>query len=541
MQQFDAVIVGGGHNGLVCATYLGKAGLRVCVVERRPILGGAAVTEEVWPGFHVPVASYWMSLLQPKIVLDLELQRHGLEVVPTAPGFQPFEDGRCIVFYPEIERMCAEIRQFSQADADAYPRFIAHMEALMPYLRQILFETPIDPTTGQFKDIANALSFAWRFRHIGARFYEIWDLLTLSAVDFLKRWFESDQMLTAFGSYASGAGGSVSPKSVGSAYVLARPMIRRSDTAAGPGGLVKGGMGTITKAIARSAEQVGVTLLTGRSVKAIDIVDGQATGVILEDGDKIGARIVASNASARLLLLNLVDKRWLSPEVIAAIKRYRVDSTCFKINLATSDLPRWRAYDARQLPTRDPGSITIAENLEELEQAFQTAISGGISLRPYMWIVTPSAFDSTVAPPGQHIVSILGGHVPYKLKGREWDDAARNELYDIVIRQICRYAPGFESSVLHSQVLVPPDIERIFALPGGHVHHGELTLDQVFWRRPIAGYANYRTPVRSLYVCGASTHPGGGVTGVPGHNAAREILFDLGQKAKAKAMRYVEP
>jgi phytoene dehydrogenase-like protein len=235
----------------------------------------------------------------------------------------------------------------------------------------------------------------------------------------------------------------------------------------------------------------------------------------------------------------MVDKQWLSQDVIDAVKRIRIESTCFKINLATTALPRWRAYDTRGLKEVNPGSITLAENLDELEEAFQAAMHGGISPKPYMWIITPSGFDNTVAPPGQHFVSILGGHVPYKLKGRAWDEAAHDELYDVVMRQICRYAPGFDSTVLHRQVLVPPDIEAHFALPGGHVHHGELTLDQVFFRRPIAGCADYRTPVKHLYMCGASTHPGGGVTGVPGHNAAREILVDLGRKDAAKAMKYL--
>jgi phytoene dehydrogenase-like protein len=538
VQQYDAVIVGGGHNGLVCAAYLGKAGLKVAVIERRPIVGGAAVTEEVWPGFHVSVASYWMSLLQPKIVMDLDLRRHGIEVIPTPPGFQPFEDGRSLVFWSDTQKMVQEIRRFSDEDAEAYPRYLAHIESLLPYLRRLLFETPIDPTTGQLKDISKAIGFAWRFRNIGSHFYDIWDLLTLSAVEYLKRWFRSEAVLTAFGCYASGSGGSISPKSPGSAYVLARPFIRDPNTAAGPGGLVRGGMGSISQALARAAEEAGVTILTNRTVKSIDIIEGTARGVILQDGEVIGAKVVVCNASARLLFLEMIDPSWLKPEVIDAVKRIRIESTCFKINLATTALPRWSAYDARGLQDRNPGSVTTAENLEELEEAFQAAMQGGISPRPYMWLITPSGFDPNVAPPGKHFVSILGGHVPYKLKGREWDDAAHDELYDIVMRQICRYAPGFDACVLHRQVLAPPDIERIFALPGGHVHHGELTLDQVFFRRPIAGFANYRTPIANLYMCGASTHPGGGVTGVPGHNAAREVLWDAGRQRAAKAMRY---
>jgi phytoene dehydrogenase-like protein len=530
MQKYDAVIIGAGHNGLVCATYLAKAGLKVCALERRPVVGGAVLTDEVWPGYWVSVASYWMSLLQPKIMIDLQLRRHGLEVIATPPGFQPFEDGRSVVFWPDTQRMIEEIRVFSAADAEAYPKFLAHMQGLLPYLRRLLFETPVDPTTGKLKDLARSMSLAWRFRDIGARFYDIWDLLTLSAYDFLRRWFESETVLTAFGCYASGSGGSISPKTPGSAYVLARPLLRDPTTEAGPGGLVRGGMGSIAQALTRAAAEAGVRLLTGRSVSGVDIRDGRARGVLLEGGERIEADTVVANADAKSLFLRLIDKQWLSDEVVAAVRRIRTDSNCFKINLATSDLPRWTAYDARRLEDPNPGSVTIAENLDELETAFESARHGKMAERPYLWIVTPSAFDPTVAPEGRHVVSILGGHVPYTIKGREWDAAARDELYRIVIRQICRYAPGFDRAVLHRQVLAPPDLESMFGLPGGHVHHAELSIDQIFFRRPIAHYADYRTPVRSLYMCGASTHPGGGVTGVPGHNAAREILRDLGRK-----------
>lgn len=530
MQKYDAVIIGAGHNGLVCAAYLGKAGLKVCAVERRSVVGGAVLTEEVWPGYKVSVASYWMSLLQPKVMIDLELGRHGLEVIDTPPGFQPFDDGRGLVFWPDTGRMIEEIRSFSAADADAYPKFVAHMEALLPYLRRLLFETPVDPTTGKLRDIARTVSLAWRFRDIGPRFYDLWDLLTLSAYDFLRRWFESETVLTAFGCYASGSGGSISPKTPGSAYVLARPLLRDPGTAAGPGGLVRGGMGSIAQALGRAAEEAGVTLLTGRSVTRVDIRDGQARGVILENGERIEADTVVANADAKSLYLRLIDPRWLGEDVISAVKRIRTESNCFKINLAATDLPRWSSYDARRLADKNPGSITIAENLEELETAFESARHGRMAERPYLWIVTPSAFDPTVAPAGRQVVSILGGHVPYKLKDREWDAAARDELFQIVIRQICRYAPGFDGCITHKQVLVPPDLERIFGLTGGHVHHAELSIDQIFFRRPIAHYAAYRTPITNLYMCGASTHPGGGVTGVPGHNAAREILRDAGRK-----------
>ena len=252
--------------------------------------------------------------------------------------------------------------------------------------------------------------------------------------------------------------------------------------------------------------------------------------MILENGERIAAPVVAVNASAKLLYLEMIDRQWLSEDVIASVRRSRTDSIAFKINVAASALPRWTAYDSRRLNDPNPGSITLAENADELEDAFYSARNGEMAKRPYLWIVTPTASDPTLAPPGQHILNIMGGHVPYTLRGREWDAAAREELFAIVMKQIGRYAPGFDKAVTHKQVLAPPDIEALFALPGGHVHHGEMSLDQIFFRRPIARYADYRTPVKSLYLCSASAHPGGGVTGVPGHNAAREILRDLGRK-----------
>lgn len=527
MPTLDAVIIGAGHNGMVCAAYLAKAGLKVTALERRSLVGGPVVTEELWPGYRISVAAFWMSLLQPRVMMDLELRKYGIEVLETPPGFQPFSDGSSLVFWPDTQRMVAEIRKFSAADAEAYPRFVAHMEGLMPYLRRLLFEVPVDPTTGRLGDLGRALSLVWRFRDIGARFYDVWDLLTLSAYDFLRRWFESETMLTALGSYASGSGGNISPKTPGSAYVLARPMLRDPNTPAGPGGLVKGGMGAVTQAIRRAAEAAGVEVRTNATVVRVMVENGAARGVELADGERIDAKLVIANANAQTTFLRLVDETHLPAGFVSAVKRIRTDSSCFKINLAVDQLPRWSAYEARGLDAPNPGSITIAENLEELEDAFGAARHGRMAPRPYLWILTPSAFDPTVAPSGKHVLSVFGGHVPYRLRDREWDEAAREELYDIVMRQISRYAPGFGNSVIHKQILVPQDLERIFDLPGGHVHHGELSLDQIFFRRPVARYADYRSPIRGLYQCGASTHPGGGVTGVPGYNAARIVLQDL--------------
>jgi phytoene dehydrogenase-like protein len=527
VKAYDAVIIGAGHNGLVCAAYLAKAGVKTCLIERQPFVGGAAISREVWPGYKVSVASYWMSLLQPKIMLDLDLLNNGVEVIAVPPSFQPFSSGKSIVYWPDEERFRRELAQFSQKDAEAYPKFMAHMNGLIPYVRRLMFETPVDPTTGRLRDIGKALGLAWRMRDMGRGIYDLWDLLTLSAHDYLKRWFESDEVLTAFGCYASGSAGLISPKTQGSAYVLARPLMRDNTTAAGGGGLVRGGMGSISDALLQVATQHGASVITGHSVARVDIQHGRARGVVLDNGEVIQAKTVISNAGAKATYLDLIGRDKLEDDVVGRVERIRTESIAFKINLATKSLPRWTAYDERRLNEPNPGSVTIAENSEELEEAFHSARRGEMARRPYLWITTPSAFDETVAPRGKHVVQIMGGHVPYTLREGEWNADTRNRLLQIVIDQICRYAPGFDTEVLHAQILTPPDIENMFAMTGGHVHHGEMSLDQVFFRRPIAHYADYRTPIAGLYMCGAACHPGGGVTGVPGHNAAREILADL--------------
>ncbi|MBX5173331.1 NAD(P)/FAD-dependent oxidoreductase [Rhizobium sp. NZLR1b] len=534
MRKFDVIVIGGGHNGLVCACYLAKAGLKVCVVERQPFVGGAAISREVWPGFTISVASYWMSMLQPKIMLDLRLQENGVEVISVPPSFHPFDSGKSIVYWPDEQRFVEELAQFSKKDAANYPKFAAHMADIIPYIRRLMFETPVDPMTGKIKDITKAMSLAWRLRDIGARVYDIWDLLTLSADDYLRRWFESDEVLTAFGSYASGSAGLISPKTQGSAYVLARPYMRDNSTSAGGGGLIKGGMGSISEALLRVAKAHGVEVLTGEKVRKVDISNGKAVGVELESGPHLIAKTVVSNAGAKMTYFDLIGTEHLSDAVKGQVERHRTKSIAFKINLACNALPRWTAYDSRRLNEPNPGSVTLAENSGELEDAFHTAQNGEMAKHPYLWITTPSAFDETVAPEGKHVVQIMGGHVPYKLNGREWDETTKKELLDIVIDQICRYAPGFEKEVLHAQILTPKDIEEMFAMVDGHVHHGEMSLDQVFFRRPIQHYADYRTPISGMYMCGAACHPGGGVNGVPGHNAAREILRDLGKAFPAK-------
>ena len=521
-RDYDAVIIGAGHNGLVCGAYLAKAGLKVCVLERRSVLGGAAATEELWPGFKISPAAFVMSLMQPKIVDDLELKKFGLAIIRPAPLYQPLPDGSHIAFFDDQQRTCAEIARFSKKDAAAYPTYRTHMQRLAPILRRLLWEIPFDIGSRNFGDIRKTLGFFWRFRRIGASFYDVYDLLTLSAHDFLRRWFESDVVLAALGSYASGSGGNISLRSPGSAYVLIRGYLRGSDE----WGFVRGGMGGISQAIALSGRRYGLEVRTDAEVARIRVRDGRAAGVVLKGGEEIGARRVIANASAKTTFLRLVEEKELPADFLASIRGIRDASSCFKINLAVEAPPHYPAFDPAMIDAAYPTTVRIAPSVDYLEKAYDAAKYGGFARRPYLAIMVPSLADPTIAPPGKHVVSIFGGHAAYELKDREWTDEVREELYKTVMDTISEYAPGFGNSVIAKQILTPPDLERIFDLPGGHVHHGELSADQIFFRRPAPHYADYRTPIEGLYLCGASAHPGGGVTGVPGHNAARVILAE---------------
>ena len=525
--KHDIVIIGAGHNGLVCGTYLAKAGFDVCALERRTVVGGPVVSEEVWPGYQISVASFVMSLMQPRVILDLDLLAHGLEVIPIPPTFQPFPDGRHLVLWPDVAKTCTEISKFSKKDAEAYPDYIETLQGMIPYLRRLLWEIPFDPVSGRSGDVLKALKFAWRYRDVGRRFYDIYDLLTLSAYDFLSRWFESPQVMAALGSYASGSGGNISPMSPGSAYVLIRTMLRDNNTAAGDWGLVRGGMGSIAKAIEASGKQHGLKIKTSAEVDRILVREGKTVGVALKTGEELLADTVVSNASAQMTYLNLIEPAELDPAFLSNVRRFRSKSSCFKINIAAERAPVYPMFDKGEVGFDYPVATVIAPSVEYLERAFDDSKHGGIAREPYLWTLVPSVLDRTIAPEGRHVVSIFGGHVSHTLKDGDWDNGGRAKLWANVVKAMSKFAPDFEDCVIDKQILTPMDLERIFALPGGHVHQGEISLDQVFLKRPVPGYADYRSPLKNLYMCGASVHPGGGVTGVPGYNAASVILKDL--------------
>ena len=532
-KQFDAVIVGGGHNGLACGAYLARAGLSVCVLERRELLGGAAVSEAIWPGYLVSTASYTMALLQPKVILDLELAKYGYQVLKPPPMFVPLEGGAPLIFHDDAAHVAAQIGAYSAADGRAYPCYREHMNRLAVVVRRILWETPPDPTKRGVSARAALASLAWRFRDSSGEFFDLYDIMTLSAYDFLGRWFSNDPIKAAIGFYAAAGGGNASMKSAGSAYVLLRGFIRDNATAAGGTGFIRGGMGQISESIAASGRAHGMHTRVNAPVSSIVVESGRAVGVELEGGERIDAHVVIANASAKTLFRRLIDPRHLPPGLLEDVDRIRDRSTAYKVHLGLTRLPTFREFDPAVAGFAYPAQVRIGPSVDYIERAFDGSKYGAFAQEPCLTAVTPSVLDPSVAPPGRHLMSIFGVHAPYELRGRTWDDA-RDELYEVTLRTLEKHAPDIRDCIAEKHILTPIDIERIFDLHGGHVHHGELSADQIFFRRPVPHFADYTTPIANLYQCGASTHPGGGVTGVPGHNAAGVVLRRLRRTLKPK-------
>jgi phytoene dehydrogenase-like protein len=526
-ETYDAVIVGGGHNGLTCGAYLARAGLKTLVLERRHVIGGAAVSEEIVPGFTFSVFSYVMSLLHPKVIRELELRHHGFEVLPASDLFCPLPDGDHIVFSDSVERTQRSFARFSRKDAEVYPEFNRYLGETTDVVRRLLLETPVDPTGGGWRNFRRNAGFLWRYRKVGDRFYRIVDLMTMSADEFLSRWFESDVVKAAL-AYYSGIGTFAGPRTPGSAYVIMHHVMGEH-AGAGGWGFIRGGMGTISKAIARAGEKHGMSVRTGAEVASIDTAGGRVTGVTTAAGEAIKSSVVASNASCKVTFLKLLPESALPAEFVRDIRAYRTFSTAFKVNIACERLPAYRAFDAVKCGFAYPSYTHIGPTIDYLEKAFADARAGWWSADPFITPVTPSVVDDTLAPPGKHVVHLFGGHAPYALRNATWEEE-RDRFAAEVLKKMDEYAPGFSSGIVGMQVLAPPDIERIIGSPHGHIFHGELSAEQLFFKRPAPHYADYRSPIAGLYQCGSSAHPGGGVSGIPGHNASREILKDLGRR-----------
>lgn len=531
MSSYDVIIIGAGHNGLVCGAYLAKAGLKVCVLERRSIIGGASVTEEIWPGYRVSTAAHMMGLLQPKVILDLELQQFGYEIISTPPIVHHIENAGPIAVWKEPDKLAAEFARFSKKDAAAYPGFAAHLAKLGPIFQQLLWEIPFDPSSlspGNLKDMA---FFAWRNRGLVGSFYDVSDLMTMSAYDYLSRWFESDAVKMILGYYpVGGAGQSVSFHTPGTAYFLLRNHLRDNKTMAGGTGLVRGGMGRICEAIAQSGARFGMEVRVDAQVSHVLVKDGRAEGVALANGDEIRAKTVISNASARHTFLNLVDDTALPDEFLRDIRSFKGQSTAFKIHLAVDELPYYPDLGKAGLGNTYPVQVCIAPSIDYVEKAYLDMREGRVSRRPYLTVQAPTVADPSLAPEGRHVLSIYGGHVPSG-PGTDHGEATRETVFNTALDAITQFAPTLSRNALHRQILLASDYEEIFGLPGGNPHHADLTLNQVFFRRPARHYADYRSPVSGLYLCSASTHPGGAVTGVPGHNAAKVVLKSLRKSA----------
>ena len=521
--QYDAIIIGSGHNGLVCGAYLAKAGLKTLVLERRPLIGGASVTEEIVPGYRSSRFSYVMSLLHPRVIRDLELRSFGLTVLPANDLFCPLGGDDYIVFSDDQDKLLKEFARFSPRDAAAYPAFNRQLQESAALIRKLLFETPVDPVRRDWKSFRDTASLLWRYRRIGRQMYRMVDLLSQSAYDYLSHWFESDIIKSILAYYAS-IGTFAGPRSPGTAYVILHHLMGEHEGAGG-WGFIRGGMGAIPASIVASAKRFGLEVLTDAPVSGIQVIDGRARGVRLADGREFAARVVASNATATTLFGKLVDASHLPAELLEDIGRYRTFSTAFKLNIAAEAPPAYRAFDAARQGFAYPSYVHIAPGIEYLERAYDDAKYGRFSARPFLTPVVPTFVDDTLAPPGKHIVNVFGGHAPYALKGESWD-SAKPRLVKAALEVMDEMAPGFSSRIVGIDALVPTDLERIVGLPQGHIFHGELSADQLFWKRPAPGWADYRTPVAGLYQCASSSHPGGGVSGIPGHNAAREILKD---------------
>jgi phytoene dehydrogenase-like protein len=520
----DIVIVGGGHNGLVTAFYLARAGHKPLILERREIVGGAAITEEFHPGFRCSTLAHMTAPLQSEIIRDMELARHGLKMMqPDVRVFSPTPDGRSLILYGDAEKSSAEISKFSAKDASKYLEFQKSLAGLADVIADVLTMTPPDIDHPSAGDLWSLLKVGKKARALGRR--ELYQLLRwgpMAVADLVAEWFDSEPLratIAARGIFGTNLG----PWSAGSAMML---MLRTAcdGEACGSAWFAQGGMGAVTQAMSAACREAGVEIRTNSGVAQIRVKDGAASGVVMGNGDEIPARAVISNADPKATLLGLVDAQHLEPNFLGKLKNYRSNGTLSKVNLALSGLPKFTAAPDGDVALR--GRIHIGPEIDYLERAFDASKYGQFSETPYLEVVIPTLTDSTLAPAGKHIILVYVQFTPYQLRGTDWD-SQRDKLADTVIKTLTEYAPELPNMILGHQVITPRDLEITYGMTGGHPFHGELALDQFFTMRPLLDWARYRTPIQGLYLCGSGTHPGIGLSGVSGTNAAREILKDL--------------
>ncbi len=522
--RFDTIVVGGGHNGLVCAAYLARAGQRVLVLERRTQVGGAAATEEVWPGYRVSILSYVVSLLRPAIVEELQLRRFGYHVFPLDPAyFMPFPDGRSLLYWEDLARAQAEVAKFSTHDAAALVDYDRSIGRLVQVVRPLLDRIPPRTRIKSPEELVEAIGLSRHLLGHRRELAALVDIMTMSVADYLDQWFDDEAVKGALcpgGVIGAWAG----PRSPGTAYVLLHHRIGEAGGFRGGWGFVRGGMGQLSEILAQAASVHGAEVRTGADVASIQVGNGRAQGVVLGEGTELHATRVISGIHPATTLLGLVGRAHLPPALAQEMDRYRSRSGSAKVNLALAELPDFRAMPGRDLGPQHPEFI-INPSIDHLEAAWVQAQSGQWSNSPMMDCVIPTTKDSTLAPDGRHILTCFVQYAPYSLSESTWDQQ-RERFGDRVVEILGQYAPNLPGAVLHRQVITPQDMERDFGLVGGNIFHGEMSLDQLFCFRPAASAGSYRTPIKGLYLCGSGTHPGGGVMGAPGRNAARAVLAD---------------
>jgi len=521
--SFDAIVVGGGHNGLVCAAYLAKAGKKVLVLEQRHILGGAAASDEIFPGFTFSVYSYVVSLFRPHIVRELELTRHGYQVIPLECTFTPFPDGESLTRCGDPEATRREIARFSPHDAEIAPRFSMAMTKMASFIKHIIDAPSPDPVSLRIGEISKLLDLGRRFKKLDADDrYFFTKLMTMSAVEFLDLWFESDRLKGPI-SVSGIIGTYLGVRSPGTAYVLLHHYMGEIDGAFRSWGLSKGGTGGVSMACARAARSFGAEIRTEAPVEQILIKEGSAAGVVVQGGHEIKSKTIISAADTHQTFFKMVGEQHLDNEFLRQLKRFKYRGSSAKVNLAVDRLP-----DFSCKPGEGPhlkGDITIAPGVDYLEKAYDDAKYGNFSQKPFLDIVIPSLTDPTVAPPGKHVISIFVQYAPYHLKegAGQWP-TKREALGDTVVDTLAEYCPGFKDSILHRQVVTPWDLEQDVGLTEGNIFQGELSLEQLGPFRPVSGWSRYRTPINNLWMCGSCVHPGGGIMGAPGELAAKSIL-----------------
>jgi phytoene dehydrogenase-like protein len=513
VSSYDVIVIGGGHNGLVAASYLGKAGAKVLVLERRPIVGGAAVTEEPWPGYRINTFSYVAGLFRPQIVEDLELAKYGYETILYDPqSFVPFPNGKSLSLWNDTEKTQKEIAKFSAKDAAIYPKYEEYWDNVLDLVEPLLLASPVP-----LQDLVGMFE--------GPQAEElVRDLFLLSAWDFLDEWFESDEVKISFATNAV-IGEMCGPRTPGTAYVLAHHNIGVLDGQRKVWGFSKGGMGKISDAIAASARHHGVEIRTGVGVNRILVEGGRAIGVETSSGEQFRSTAVASNLDVKRTLLELAPADSISTETRHQVERFRTRGAALKFNAALDDLPEFTAVPGRPGP-HHRGAIEIAPSMEYLEKAFDDAKYGRFSAHPFLDVEFQSVSDPSMAPPGKHVMTCFVMYAPRELSGTTWSEF-KPIAGERCLDTIAEFAPDIRAQVTHWQVISPEDIERTLGMSGGNIFQGDITPDQIFSYRPLLGWANYRTPIPGLYFCGSTAHPGGGVTGAPGYNGAHAILEDL--------------